>query len=131
MYTGGIHDGLIKETGVAELTIQTTNTGEIPVMGLSGELDAYHAPRVKAELEGHLAAGKTTVIVDLKRVAYIDSTGLGVLVAARKQVLEAGGTLLLIILPESAVQRTFTITGLLGIFSIFEEEAAALSAAAS
>ena len=101
------------------------------MVGLSGELDAYHAPRVKAEIEGLLAAGKTTVIVNLKRVAYIDSTGLGVLVAARKQVLEAGGTLLLIILPESAVQRTFTITGLLGIFSIFEEEAAALDAAAS
>ena len=82
-------------------------------------------------IEDAVAAGKTTVIVNLKRVAYIDSTGLGILVAARNQVLEAGGKLLLIILPDSAVQRTFTITGLLGIFSIFEEEAAALSAAAS
>ncbi|WP_309710825.1 STAS domain-containing protein [Armatimonas sp.] len=116
---------------MAELTIQITSTGEIPVMGLSGELDAYHAPRVKAELEELLASGKKTVVVNLKRVAYIDSTGLGVLVAARKQVLDAGGALLLVILSESAVQRTFTITGLLGVFSIFEEEAAALDAAAS
>jgi anti-sigma B factor antagonist len=116
---------------VAELTIQTISSGEIPVVGLSGELDAYHSPRVKAELETLLAAGKTTVIVNLKRVAYIDSTGLGVLVAVRKLVLDAEGKLLLVILPESAVQRTFTITGLLGVFSIFEEEAAALDAAAS
>ena len=115
---------------MAELTIQTASLGEIPVIGLSGELDAYHVPRVNAELDALLAAGKTILIVNLKRVAYIDSTGLGALVAARKRAQDVGGFLLLVVASESAVERTFTITGLLGIFSIFVDEAAALDAAA-
>ncbi len=114
---------------MAELTIQTVRLEVLPVVGLSGELDAYHAPRVKAELDSLMAAGKTKLIVNLKRVGYIDSTGLGTLVAARKQAHDADGFLWLVINPESAVLRTFTITGLLGIFSIFEDEAAALDAA--
>lgn len=99
-------------------------------MAFTGELDAYHAPRAKTELETQLAARPTTLVVSLKRVAYVDSTGLGVLVAIRKQAEAAGVGLRLVIVPESAVLRTFTITGLLSVFTIFEEEAAALEPAA-
>jgi anti-sigma B factor antagonist len=116
---------------VAELTIETIRSGEAFVLGLSGELDAYHAPRVKAELEGLISGGSSAIVLNLRRVAYIDSTGLGVLVAARRQAQDAGGTLALVITPESPVERTFTITGLMGVFSIFEDEAAALQATAT
>lgn len=113
---------------MAELTIQTT-PGTTVVMALSGELDAYHAPRVKAELETQLGGAPAVLVVSLKRVAYVDSTGLGVLVAVRKQAEAAGVVLRLVVPAEGAVRRTFTITGLLSVFSIFDEEAAALAAA--
>ena len=114
---------------MAELTIQTT-PGSTSLVAFSGELDAYHAPRAKTELEAQLAAQPETLVISLKRVAYVDSTGLGVLVAIRKQAEAAGVGLRLVMLAEGAVRRTFTITGLLSVFSIFEDEAAALEAAA-
>ena len=114
---------------MAELTIQTT-AGEVPLVVLAGELDAYHAPRAQAELDTLLAAQPRAMIISLKRVTYVDSTGLGALVALRKQAVGAGASLHLVIAPESAVHRTFTITGLLPVFSIFEDDAAALEAAA-
>jgi anti-sigma B factor antagonist len=129
VYTGSTHvmDG--KEKRVAELTIQTT-PGTVALVALAGELDAYHAPRAKTELEAQLVARPEALVISLKRVSYVDSTGLGVLVAIRKQAEAAEVGLRLVIVPDSAVLRTFTITGLLGVFSIFEDEAAALEPAA-
>lgn len=115
---------------MAELTIQTTIHEDVSLVALTGELDAYHAPRVKTELETQLGGVSSAVVVSLKRVSYIDSTGLGLLVALRKLAESTGVGLHLVLSPDSAVQRTFTITGLLPVFSIFDEEAAALEAAA-
>jgi anti-sigma B factor antagonist len=115
---------------VAELTIQKTQVASTSLVTLMGELDAYHAPRVKEELEAELVQNTHALVISLKRVSYIDSTGLGVLVALRKQAEQGGTCLSLVVSPESAVHRTFTITGLLPVFTLFEEEAAALEAAA-
>ncbi|WP_395090697.1 STAS domain-containing protein [Armatimonas sp.] len=115
---------------MAELTIQTTIQEGVPLVALTGELDAYHAPRLKTELENQLGGSPRILVISLKRVSYVDSTGLGVLVAVRKQAEPAGVSLHLVMSPESAVRRTFTITGLLPVFSIFDDEAAALEAAA-
>lgn len=113
---------------MADLTINHHSLGSFPAVSLAGELDAYHAPRLRDALDSLLATPSVTLIVDLRNVTYIDSTGLGVLVAVRKRADTQGGGIRLIVTSEGAVQRTLTITGLLSVFPIFSDEASAQGA---
>ena len=77
---------------------------------------------VDVELECDLLrAGETEqpcVVVDLSRVTFIDSTGLGVLVGALKRVRERGA--LSLVCPQRQVRRVFEITGLTKVFPMFD-----------
>jgi anti-anti-sigma factor len=62
--------------------------GTSAVLALSGELDVASSPMLEAELIR--AADREFVIVDLRELEFIDSTGLGTLVRAYQQAQEAG-----------------------------------------
>lgn len=100
----------------------------IPVVSVSGEIDVATAPPLRDRLQALTASGKTTVVVDLLGVTFLDSTALGVLVGALKRCRESGGELLLAI-SEPRILKVFEITGLTGVFSIRENVADAVRAA--
>ena len=80
---------------------------------LSGESDAYAAPRVRSDLAQALG-GDAPLVVDLTQATFIDSTIVGVLLEglANCEKLERP---LLLLLPDDAapeVHRLFEITGL-------------------
>lgn len=79
---------------------------------LVGEIDSYTAP----ELEAMLAERPDGCIVDLAGVAFIDSSGLRVIVEAHRQREGRGGVTLRS--PNPAVQRVFEISGIAGHFGI-------------
>ncbi|MBY7142394.1 STAS domain-containing protein [Virgibacillus sp. NKC19-3] len=93
------------------LVVDVVDQQETSTVHLSGEVDAYTAPELKAKLlpltyhQGH------TVNVDLKDVTYMDSTGLGVFISALKSTNEHESKLKLINIQER-VLRLFKITGL-------------------
>ena len=60
---------------------------------LSGEVDLYTAPRFKADLLELVESGVDTVVVDLSRVTFIDSTALGVIIGGVKRMRERDGRL--------------------------------------
>ena len=101
--------------------------GGVPVVGVSGEVDVYSAPKLKECLTGLLESGATTVVVDLSEVAFLDSTGLGALVEARAATSEAGGSLPLVC-GQERILKLFTITGLDGVFAIHPDLDSALAA---
>ncbi len=83
------------------------------VISLSGESDAYVAPRIRSDLESALGSG-APLVVDLTQATFIDSTIVGVLLEglANCEKLERP---LLLLLPDDAapeVHRLFEITGL-------------------
>lgn len=86
------------------------------VVAVVGEIDAYTAPKLREELLQH-AEGNHTIIVNLKGVSYLDSTGLGVFVSLFKQLKKNGGELKLIHL-SGRLTRLFQITGLSNIMDI-------------
>jgi anti-sigma B factor antagonist len=89
-------------------------------VSVSGEIDAYTAPKLREELLP-LTEGKNKVItVNLKDVSYMDSTGLGVFVGLLKQLNNNEGELKLIELSER-MKRLFKITGLSTIMNITED----------
>ncbi|WP_160724154.1 anti-sigma factor antagonist [Bacillus sp. USDA818B3_A] len=91
------------------------NNEEVSVL-LAGEIDAFTAPSLREELLP-LAEGKNTMIINLKDVSYLDSTGLGVFVGLFKKLKENGGELRLIELSDR-LKRLFEITGLGNIMNI-------------
>jgi anti-sigma B factor antagonist len=86
-------------------------------VSVSGEIDAYTAPKLREELLP-LTEGKNNVItVNLKDVSYLDSTGLGVFVGMFKQLNKNDGELKLVELSDR-LKRLFHITGLSHVMSI-------------
>jgi len=115
---------------MSTLTITVRDESGIPVVDAVGELDVDRAPELRSALESLAAAGASTVVIDLSGTAYIDSTGLGVLVAARKRAVQAGGELCLVC-PEPALRKVFEITGVWEYFSIHESLDSALPGSTS
>lgn len=115
---------------MADLTIETRTGGALPVVDMTGEIDVYQAPRLRERLEALLDSGESRLVLNLGAVSYIDSTGLGTLVAVRKRALSSGGEVRLLC-PNPSIRRVFEITGLLSVFPIFEHEAAALAESGS
>ena len=67
------------------------------------------------------------LVINLEKVRYIDSTGLGVLIGGLKRVREHGGSVNLVC-TNPQIKKIFDITGLVKIFGIFESEDAAMKA---
>ncbi|WP_042463475.1 anti-sigma factor antagonist [Neobacillus dielmonensis] len=85
---------------------------------VAGEIDAFTAPKLREELSPYAEGDMASVIViDLKNVSYLDSTGLGVFVGLFKQLKQKDGELRLVNL-SNRVQRLFEITGLSHIMNI-------------
>lgn len=111
---------------MAELAIRTQTVGGVPTVQLRGELDADSAPRVRCLLESLTAPERPALLLSLAGLSYIDSTGLGVLVAGLKQAMDRSGTLVLAA-PSPVVARVLRITGLDTLFLVFPTEAEALA----
>ena len=101
-----------------ELDIRVTRDDGSCVVALEGEVDVYTAPRLKDALVEAIADGCANVVVDLDKVAFIDSSGLGVLVGALRRAKERGGTVRLVCTREG-ILKIFRITGLDKVFPIF------------
>ena len=70
--------------------------------------------------------GKTQVLLDLAWVKHIDSAGLGELVSSHVTLDEKGGALKLMHMTES-VQQLMTVTNLLTVFDVYDDEPEALA----
>ena len=102
-----------------QLDIHTVALNDRTVVRLEGELDAYTAPRLVACFDDLLARGANDIVVDLGRVSFIDSTGLGVLVNAYNAGLERDGTVELVA-SDPRVVRVLAMTSLDQLFTVHQ-----------
>ncbi len=114
---------------MADLVIDTRRVNETPILDVTGEVDSYNAPRLRERMVALIDEGPRVLIINMTGVEYIDSTGLGTLVAALKRATEKGGTLS-IICPNEQIFKVFHITGLVKVFPIHKDEQSALAAGA-
>jgi anti-sigma B factor antagonist len=96
------------------------------VVDVGGEVDVFTAPKLREAILGLLTDGRTRIVVDLTRVGFMDSTGLGVLVGALKRVKERDGDLA-IAGAQGTVLRVLTVTGLNAVFPLHPTVEAATS----
>ena len=100
-----------------QLDIHTVALHDRTVVRLEGELDAYSAPALAACLDDLANGGVTAIVVDLAKVTFIDSTGLGVLVAGYNAATERGGTVELVA-SDPRVVRVLEMTSLDQLFTV-------------
>lgn len=97
-----------------QLVLETTRIGPHDVIVVSGEIDLASAPRVESAIDSF--SGQP-VVLDLRKVEFMDSAGLKVLLNQRARLEESGGTLRLVV-GEGAVVRLLELTGVTDAFSI-------------
>jgi anti-anti-sigma factor len=91
------------------MSVSTRKVGEIPLVALAGELDISTAGEVDRELARIERQRSPTVIVDLRELTFIDSTGLRTILAADARCRQYGGRLVIVPGPP-AVHRVFSIS---------------------
>jgi anti-sigma B factor antagonist len=109
------------------LDLETSDQDGKSVVTLRGEIDVYTAPRLRQALIDLVGAGSREIVVDMDRVEFLDSTGLGVLVGGLKRVKSNEGNLRLVI-TQDRIMKIFDITGLAKVFPIHRSVQEALDA---
>ncbi len=109
-----------------DIKVGTRTSGHWAIVDVEGEVDVFTAPKLREQIVALLGEDANRIVVNLARVEFMDSTGLGVLVGGLKRVKEREGTLALAG-AHGTVLRVLNITGLDSVFALHETVEQALS----
>lgn len=111
-----------------QLEIDVEARGGHTIVVPRGEVDLATNNQLREVINDLVVAGDVDLVVDLTEVSFLDSTGLGALIGARRKTHAFKGSFALVCNDEQML-RLFQITGLDKVFSIHESQDAALPAA--
>ncbi|MER7187186.1 STAS domain-containing protein [Streptomyces hyaluromycini] len=96
--------------------------GEWAVLGVSGELDLVTSPVLRQRVHDVVAEGHHSLVLDLSDVFFCDSSGVGVLIAARRLIRSCRGRLRLILPAHGASDGSHVnrVLGALGVRRLFD-----------
>jgi anti-sigma B factor antagonist len=94
-----------------ELSLATRVVASHTVLEVGGEVDVYTAPKLRERIAELLDGNIKAVVVDLAKVDFMDSTGLGVLVGGWRKAKASGATFGVVCDKESLL-KIFRITAL-------------------
>jgi anti-sigma B factor antagonist len=106
--------------GGEQFAITQDQRGSLPLLRVRGEVDIYTAPRLKEAVIAALHPDVPSLIIDLSEVGFLDSTGLQVLMSAKRRTAERGGEVY-ILGARDHVQRVFYLLGLEKVFVLCRE----------
>ena len=111
---------------MAELDLKERQAGDVTILDLSGEVRLGDSSVALRDSVRNLAdQGKKKLLLNLAGVKYMDSSGIGELIANYTTVKRQGGQLKLLNLTDR-VQNLLVITKLLTVFDAYDNEAEAL-----
>ncbi|KAB1147227.1 STAS domain-containing protein [Streptomyces luteolifulvus] len=96
--------------------------GQWSVLHVSGELDLMTSPALRQRVHDAVAEGRHSLVLDLSEVFFCDSSGVGVLIAARRLIRSCQGRLRLILPAQGAVDGSHVnrVLGALGVRRLFD-----------
>lgn len=112
------------------LHVDEDEQGPWTVLRISGELDLLTSPLVRRRVHDAVASGRHDMVLDLSGVLFCDSSGVGVLIAARRLMRSCQGRLR-VVLPErgsedaSHVNRVLAALGVRRLFDVYGDASAA------
>jgi anti-sigma B factor antagonist len=107
-----------------ELSLTTRDVAGHQVVEVQGEVDIYTSSVLRERLIELIDGGARRVVVDLSRVDFLDSSGLGVLVGGLKRLRTVEGELALVVVGDKLL-KIFKITALDRVFTLYDSVEAA------
>lgn len=117
-----MHDrpGSISKMEINKILIYDT-----PILNVSGKIDAVTSKQLESAIDELLKLDAKMMLLDLREVEYVSSSGLRVLMVAKEKLRQRHGDLRLASL-QPLVREVFEITGLKQFFSIYPSQGEAL-----
>lgn len=111
---------------MADLDVKERQAGDITILDMSGEVRIGQGSVALRDVIRKLSGeGKKKLLLNLGGVNYVDSSGIGELIANYTTVSRQGGQLKLLNLTDK-IQNLLVITKLLTVFDVYEDEETAL-----
>ncbi|MDQ1638188.1 MAG: anti-sigma factor antagonist [Pyrinomonadaceae bacterium] len=112
---------------MAELEVTERQAGDVTILDMSGSVRMGEGSiELRNAIRGLVEGGKKKILLNLRSVKNIDSSGIGELIANYTTVSRDGGQLKLLNLTEK-IQNLLVITKLLTVFDAYDNEAEALN----
>jgi anti-anti-sigma factor len=104
-----------------DLTVTVETVDDVPVIRAVGELEIATVPEMRAKVTEVTECRPRAILFDFRQLSYLDSSGLGILVSARKRLASHGGEAV-IITAQPAVLKALSLSGLDQIMRIYATE---------
>lgn len=109
------------------MQVELVQHRNVLVTRLRGELDHHTSELVRIQLDEAIQKGQVNhVVLSLKDLAFMDSSGLGVILGRYKQIKGKGGKMVVCDM-NPAVRRLFELSGMFKIVSVYDNERMALN----
>jgi len=109
------------------LDIQTREVNGVTLVELSGKIIlGEESSALREKIKDLIATGKTKLLLNLARISFIDSAGVGTLVSAYTSARSQGGEVKLSSLTKK-FRETLQVTRLLTVFEVFDDDAAGIA----
>lgn len=108
-----------------DLTIAQRFAGTTVLVAPAGEVDLASAEQLRDALRVGEAAAGSSMVIDLRGVEFIDSTGIGELVGCLRRCSAANVSLAFVV-PDGTIRKILHVTGMDAVFDMHHDEAAAI-----
>ncbi len=108
-----------------ELIINLRKYQDVPVVALSGDVDSFTSKQLQKAIVELVQTGKLQMIINVAKVHYIDSSGLGTLIGGLRRVNAQNGRIA-VAGPNSKIQKVLNITGLSKLITLYDSDDAAV-----
>jgi anti-sigma B factor antagonist len=102
----------------------TTADGDVAIIRVIGQVDVSNAQ----QLADAMSAAKADTVIDLSECDFIDSFGIGTLMAGQRMLKKEGKRTAIACVPSGALDRVLSVTGLQDVFPVHKDTADALAA---
>ena len=108
------------------MNINTTQAGKVSKIQLAGRLEAATVPELKAEVQKLVSNNSSQIVLDMAGVTFVDSSGLGALVASLRTVNKVDGDIRIANLTPD-VRSIFELTRMHRLFEIYPSSDVAIA----
>lgn len=102
------------------LQVTTEHTDNVPIISVTGQIDMNNYVEVHELILSEISGGHPNIILNFKKLNFMDSATLGMLLRSLDRAKQQGGLLVLVTNP--FVDRVLAVTGLAHLFELFSSE---------
>ena len=111
------------------LAVERTSRDGVELLSVEGEVDVATAPRLLAVLNQAVPEAIHSLVIDLSRVGFMDSTGLALLINAHRRITRRRKGFA-VVCPHGPLRRVFEITDMVDTLHVCSDRESAAAAAA-